>query len=959
MHPRKTGVAIAFCSIALACGGRSGGRSSDAGAEVAATDAAREDNQEFLDADADLQDSWIGAKESGFPTPEELRKQWKALFPNATIALGDDGFSAFLFLPEPMQWVLARCEDSAGAITENCVKVLLRFGADGLALGRVDAIEDSLSYDPWYLYEASGQSDFVPPPAGLAFLEPVSAAAVEEQDGRFTVRLSYPEGVAATIRVESDADRRFRVEWTPELSGPPLAYFRLRAQVDPTERFYGLGAWHDRLNHRGFTRPLQIEVDLDSESANNEGHVRIPLLIGTNGWGIFLDSLAGMVADVATQADDRLEVMVGSGPATPSGLVWYLMTADRQNLYEPIRHYYDITGAPRLPAPWALGPWVWRDEGADQAKVLADLEAIRDHDLATTGYWVDRPYASAVNSFDFEPADYEDPAAMVSRAHDLGFQIALWHAPYVDPKDPDSRPYYDEAVEKGYFPPRIGITFDKWGPLVDFTNPEASAWWQGLLDRYRQLGVAGYKLDYAEEVVLGAFGQRTPWRFHDGSDDRTMHHRYQWWYHRVYSEMLSSGGGFLLCRTATTGDQVHGPILWPGDLDATFWPAGHEFQKDGYPKKAVGGFPASILYGLSAGVSGFPFYGSDTGGYIHAPPDKELMTRWFEQTALSSVMQVGNGASTVPWELGGPDGYDEEMLDWYRTYARLHLRLWPYEWTLANEMPRTGRPIQRPLGLEYPELDVGPEDEFEYLFGEDLLVAPVVADGAREKDVLFPPGTWLDFWDGTAYEGPARRTVPAPLGKLPLFLRAGGMVPMLRPTIDTLPPTTDPDRVDSFATRPGPLYARTSRPWFSEARRVLFDGSLLRLDRDPDDEHLLIFDATAGTTFNDGVIYEVHGVEAAPDRVIMDGLVVHPQAPACGAPANDPDADILIAADCSPVVLEVHGHNSDVQGGSLLPRLPDPAALQSVEAGWAFVEGATPSFFVRIPFGHEAIAVLE
>ena len=145
---------------------------------------------------------------------------------------------------------------------------------------------------------------------------------------------------------------------------------------------------------------------------------------------------------------------------------------------------------------------------------------------------------------------------------------------------------------------------------------------------------------------------------------------------------------------------------------------------------AVGGLPASVVYGLSLGPSGFPFYGADTGGYRHSPPDKETFTRWFEQTALSSVMQIGTSTNDVAWEFDPETGFDAEMLDWYRIYVRLHLRLWPYEWTLARNIAEDGRPIQRPLGLQYPQLGEHPDDI--YMFGDDLLVAPVLERGQRE-----------------------------------------------------------------------------------------------------------------------------------------------------------------------------------------------------------------------------------
>lgn len=159
-------------------------------------------------------------------------------------------------------------------------------------------------------------------------------------------------------------------------------------------------------------------------------------------------------------------------------------------------------------------------------------------------------------------------------------------------------------------------------------------------------------------------------------------------YHQTYAKTLPAGGGFLLCRHATVGGQKSGAIIWPGDLDASFSRHREVVAEGGDSYTSVGGLPASIIAGISLGPSGFPFFGADTGGYRHSPPDKELFARWFEQTALSSVMQIGNSSSTVAWEADAKTGYDAEMLGWYRTYTRLHLRLFPYVWTYAENLQR-------------------------------------------------------------------------------------------------------------------------------------------------------------------------------------------------------------------------------------------------------------------------------
>jgi len=279
--------------------------------------------------------------------------------------------------------------------------------------------------------------------------------------------------------------------------------------------------------------------------------------------------------------------------------------------------------------------------------------------------------------------EYPDPQAMIDEAHALGFRMALWHAPYPGEKTVHAKALHDHAVANGFYPPTNGLLVNNWGRPVDFTNPAAYAWWQGLIRKYTDMGIEGFKIDHGEDVLVGLWGVRNVWAFHDGSGERTMHRGYQWFLHKVYAETMPAGGGFILARNSTYGDQAHVNVIWPGDADSSF--AKHREKvklPDGSEYVSVGGLPATVVYGLSLGPSGFPFLGTDTGGYRHAaPPDRELFVRWFQQTALSSCMQVGNDSSSMPWdfEAKGKPLYDEESLGWYRDYARLHLRLFPYE----------------------------------------------------------------------------------------------------------------------------------------------------------------------------------------------------------------------------------------------------------------------------------------
>jgi alpha-D-xyloside xylohydrolase len=261
-------------------------------------------------------------------------------------------------------------------------------------------------------------------------------------------------------------------------------------------------------------------------------------------------------------------------------------------------------------------------------------------------------------------------------------------------------------------------------------------------------------------------------------------------------------------------------------------------------------------------------------------------------------MQIGTSSNDVAWEPTPENGFDADTLAWYRDYTRLHLRLWPYLWTYTAEIGRgAGRPIARALGLAHPELGVHPGDE--YLLGDHLLVAPIVTRGAREREVVFPAGRWIDWFRGDVH-GEGTETIPAELYELPLYLAEGGIVPLLRPTIDTLSPSIDPG-VDSWATTPGDLWARIF-PGAASAF-VLYDGA--RIEQRADGDTVSV-GWTPGSELVSGLVVELVGTPE-PASVAVDG------APA--APTADPAID------------GGYAWSSDV-GGTVTLRLPPGAGAE-------------------------------
>ncbi|HET6583903.1 MAG TPA: TIM-barrel domain-containing protein [Nannocystaceae bacterium] len=756
---------------------------------------------------------------------------------------------------------------------------LLRFPRDAFQLGMVDAFDDTLSYDPVYELD-------------VAWATPASIELADDPGDPIVLALSllYDDGTTASISFAETAPGRFHAVLSP--ASGLIAAIRLRPRADATEGFYGLGEVFDTPNHRGKARAMQLEADLTQESGNNEAHVPVPLLVGTRGWGLFVPDDHPALFEVATDEDDLVQVTFGMGAAGDAGLELHLFAAEHP--LDVTAHYYAVTATPVRPAPWAVGPWVWRNENMDQAEVLADAATIRALDLPTSALWIDRPYATGVNTFDFEAARFPDPDAMIAELHALGFRVALWHAPYASADEEPAAEQHQEAIDGGFFPPVVGVLTSGWGAPIDFTNPDAWDWWQANLHEYTDRGIEGFKLDYGEDVLAGFASARVQWAFADGSDEHTMHARYQELYHRAYAELLPAAGGFLLARRGVFGDQANVSVIWPGDLAADM--SRHGDDADG--KAGVGGLPAAVAASLSLGPSGFPLFASDTGGYRGAPPSKETFTRWFQFTALTPVMQIGTAANDVAWEPSAGNGFDEEMLGWYRDFTRLHLRLFPYLWTHVQRVAVDGRPIQRALGLAYPELGVHPADV--YLLGDDLLVAPVVEAGADTRTLLLPPGRWVEWHTGVVHEGGEEITIDAPLAVLPLFLREGGIVPLLRPTIDSLAPTTEPAMVDSFATDPGVLYPRIFAG--GAGSFSLYDGS--RIEQSFSNSVLTVV-VHPGDDFDEGALVELMARPNAPSEVLLDGEAL----------AQAPNVDAL-AATAGWV------HTTE-RGGTLHVRLPE------------------------------------
>jgi alpha-glucosidase (family GH31 glycosyl hydrolase) len=617
------------------------------------------------------------------------------------------------------------------------------------------------------------------------------------------IALSAVEGGGA-IRVRITSD------------DPDVALIRLRL-ADDGGAYHGLGERFGGADARGSIVPMQLALgDAQARTSGiNEHHVPVPFVVSSRAWGLFVESREAGAFDVA--ATDPREVR-----ATFEGgvldLVFFVAGAPREVIAAYTRH----TGLPILPPRWAFAPMHWRNEWPSRAVLEEDLARIRAEDIPCTTFWIDNPWQVSYNDLVFDETRFPDAPQMLGAMRDAGYVPLLWSTPYLDRVEDGAAPastaeaLFVEARDRSLLVTgRDGAPFDPPSSinvvgasagLVDFTSAEARAFWQERVASTVALGVRAFKLDYGEDVVPEVFGRRIGLRFADGTTERETHNVFAMLYHRAYRSALDEGagpdGGFLLVRASAWGGQAVADIVWPGDLDNDLRPAG---------ERDVGGLPAAISGLVSLAASGFPTFGSDTGGYRGGMPDRESLLRWAEHTAFTPILQLGGaGEHHNPWL------YDEEAGAIYRALARAHMDLVPYFRIHAIRASTDGTPPVLHPALAYPEDRDGYGDPNAYLLGPDLFVAPVVVPGATSRQVRVPPGRWVHWLTGQTFDGPSDATIDAPIGTPVVLARVGAIVPLLPADLDTLveaePPVVSPSQRPFLRVRvlPGAPHAITT-----------------------------------------------------------------------------------------------------------------------------------------------------
>lgn len=519
----------------------------------------------------------------------------------------------------------------------------------------------------------------------------------------------------------------------------------------PGESIYGLGEKFTEFDKRGqeveswHVEPLGTETE--------RSYKNIPFHLSTRGYGLLVDTTCRVRYDLGRSStasatvsveDDAFSVVFFYGPC----------------FKEILRTYTALTGRPERPPKWSFGVWMSRlgYESREQLETIATR--LREESIPTDVVHLDPFWMRERKSTDlvWDREQFPDPEGMLEWLHERGFRLSLWEHPHV----PIGTEAFETGVEEGYFledgtgkPYVMERTCqgDYRGAIVDFTNSEAAEWWTEKHRRLLEIGVDTFKTDYGEYVPEDAV-------FSDGRTGKAGHNLYPYLYNKTVYETVAEENGeeeaLVWGRSGWTGSQRY-PVHWGGDPQTTF-----------------DGMAAALRGGLTASLSGIGYWSHDIGGF-RGEPTAELYVRWAQFGLLSSHARCHGTTPREPWAFG------EEATDCFRAIARLRYRLLPYIYTQAEMTARTGLPLVRPLILEYQDDPRTHDIDDQYLLGRDLLVAPVFGT-ARERTVYLPEGEWIDWWTGERYDGERTVQYVVALDRVPLFIRAGEILPQREPT---------------------------------------------------------------------------------------------------------------------------------------------------------------------------------
>ena len=541
------------------------------------------------------------------------------------------------------------------------------------------------------------------------------------------------------------------------LTTPEGAFFRERLDISVDEQFYGLGERFTPFVKNGQSVDIWNE---DGGTASDLSYKNIPFLVSSRGYGVFVNHTENVSFEIASEAVSKTQFSVKG-----ESLQYCVIGGD--DIKAVVSRYTDLTGKPAMPPAWSFGLWLSTSFTTEynEETITKFINGMAERDIPLSVFHFDCFWMKEYEwcSFDWDRNQFPEPEAMLKRLKEKGLRICVWINPYIGQKSP----LFDEGANAGYLLKASdgGVKqLDLWQPgmgLVDFTNPEAVKWYQNKLAALMDMGVDCFKTDFGERIPTDVV-------YTDGSDPEKMHNYYAFLYNKAVFDVLRQKKGneaVVFARSATTGCQQF-PVHWGGDCEATYV-----------------SMAESLRGGLSLAFGGFGFWSHDIGGFENTAP-ADLYKRWIAFGLFSSHSRLhGSSSYRVPWL------FDEEAVDVLRYFTKFKCSLMPYVLAQSAATCQTGVPVMQPMVMAYPGDRICRTLDKQYMFGNDILVAPIFnEDGVCEY--YLPEGRFTHLLTNDVEEGGRFICDKFDYFSLPVYVRENSMIATGKDT-DTVYDYTD------------------------------------------------------------------------------------------------------------------------------------------------------------------------
>jgi len=543
------------------------------------------------------------------------------------------------------------------------------------------------------------------------------------------------------------------------------ARIRVWKRMPAGENYFGLGDKAGPMERRNRAFTMWNTDAFGWQESTDPLYKTIPFFLGLDdgvAWGIFFDNTYRSSFDFGKESEDYFSFGAEGGE-----LNYYFYVGPEPKTV--LSEYTGMIGRTPMPPLWSLGFQQSRWSYMTEARVREIAQTFRAKKIPADAIYLDIDYQNGNRPFTIDRQRFPSFEQMIRDLRAQGFHTVAITDLHIK-KEPGYAPYDSGEKTDSFVKNPDGSEFvgPVWpGPSVfpDFTLGRVRDWWGDLYREFVGMGVAGFWNDMNEPSVFDRADRTMPLetvhRLDDGTrlDHRAIHNIFGSENARATYDGLRKlrpdERPFVLTRAAYAGAQRYA-ASWTGDNSSTWNHLG-----------------MSVPMLLSLGISGYPMVGADVGGFTGSPP-ADLLTRWIELAAFYPVDRdhtTKDSADQEPW-VHGPE---QEAIR--RRYIELRYRLLPYIYTGIEEMSRTGVPLMRPVFLEYPQARDFYSENREFLFGRDLLVAPVLTEMVDAIEDRFPPGEWYDFWTGEKRDDAHRPKRYVELDQLPLYVRAGAIIP--------------------------------------------------------------------------------------------------------------------------------------------------------------------------------------